>query len=217
MDFTFALLGCIGGILCACGDLLLDLKGKDNKTLGQHGFIESNWSGMASWRFRVSVLLAMVGVPLSFLGFTAMAKQLSLQHESFAAAFWIVSLVGCIGGFFIHSFLCCMPLIYKTMYQKEGFEQTETVLNVIYDAIKIPFFLMYILLVGLTSLMLVYAVWAGYLLISPWWLLGTPLSLLMIGLLLRYLKRDWFYDLPGIIMPSLGLGMVGLMALLNSL
>jgi hypothetical protein len=43
-----------------------------------------------------------------------------------------------------------------------------------------------------------------------------PLSLMIAGTLLRKLKKDWFYDLPGIIMPSLGLGLLGLMAAINA-
>lgn len=34
MNFTFGILGLIGGLLCAVGDMLFDLKGKDNQKLG---------------------------------------------------------------------------------------------------------------------------------------------------------------------------------------
>jgi hypothetical protein len=34
--------------------------------------------------------------------------------------------------------------------------------------------------------------------------------------LLRFIKREWFRDLPGIVMPSMGLGMIGLLAAINT-
>lgn len=175
------ILGIVGGVLCACGDLLLDLKGNQNKKLGKYKFIESNWEVMGFWRFKISLLLAMVGVPLYFLGFNYMAEQLKVKNEVFGQIFWMVSLVGSIGGFFIHAFLCAMPVIYKTMLKQSGFSLTGEVLNRVHDLVKIPFFIMYIMLIGITSLMMVYGVWANYLFISPVTLLLTPLSLLIIG------------------------------------
>lgn len=215
MDFTFGILGIIGGIVCACGDLLLDLKGKNNKKLGKHEIINSNWEEMKIWRFKLSILLVMVGVPLYFLGLTSMASQLSIKNSSFGLAFWIISIVGSIGGFFIHVFICLLPIIYKTMQSTSEFPVIEKVISTIYDAIKIPFLVMYILLVGITSLIIMCAIIMGYLSLSPFAILLTPLSLLIIGVTLRRIKYDWFYDLPGIIMPSIGLSMIGLMSVLN--
>lgn len=212
MITVFGILGILGGVLCACGDLFLDLKGKDNQKLGRYQFIESSWEKMAGWRFKVSILFAMAGVPLYFLGLTAMAAQLAKANAAFGLAFWIISLVGSTGGFFIHALLCLTPVIYKILIKKTGFEFTETVLNQMFETIRLPFYLMFILLVGVTSLMLCCAVFAGWLAIPPLMLLLTPLCLMLIGITLRCIKPGWFYDLPGIIMPSMGLAMIGLMA-----
>lgn len=46
---TLAIIGIIGGLLCATADLLLDLKGTDNKKLGKMGIIDSAWSRMPLW------------------------------------------------------------------------------------------------------------------------------------------------------------------------
>jgi hypothetical protein len=102
------------------------------------------------------------------------------------------------------------------MIKQAGFELTEEVINRIYHAIKIPFFAMFILLVGVSSIMLFIAKAAGYLSIPSITLILTPLPLLMIGVLLRFIKREWFRDLPGIVMPSMGLGMIGLLAAINT-
>ena len=48
---TFSVLGLIGGILLAIGDILFDLKGKGNEKLGTSGNIDSNWLKMSDWRF----------------------------------------------------------------------------------------------------------------------------------------------------------------------
>lgn len=215
MTFAFGLLGIIGGIICAGGDILLDLKGKDNIKSGKYQIIDSKWKDMKIWRFNLSIILVMIGVPLYFLGLTSMAAQLAAKNPTFSLIFWIVSLVGSIGGFFIHVFICLLPIIFKTMYAKVEFSELENLINTIFKSVKIPFIFLYVMLVGVTSIMIACAIFMGYLSISPFFILLTPFSLMMIGVTLRKLKYDWFYDLPGIIMPSIGLGMIGLMAILN--
>lgn len=49
-------MGLIGRLLCSIGDILFDLKGKDNEKLGTSKNIDSNWSKMAEWRFRLSII-----------------------------------------------------------------------------------------------------------------------------------------------------------------
>lgn len=191
-------------------------KGAGNKKLGKHKFMDSNWANMSEWRFKVSILLVAVGVPLYLLGATSMARQLADADLYFGLVFWVVMMVGSIGGFFIHAFLCCIPIIYKIMINRAGFELTEEVINRIYNAIKIPFFMMYTALVGVSSIMLFIAKAMGYLYIPFIMLALTPLPLLIIGVLLRFIKNKWFHDLPGIIMPSVGLGMIGLLAMINT-
>lgn len=63
MHEVFSVLGIAGVILCAIGDLFLDLKGKGNRKLGTSGFIDSKWVNMAYWRFGVSILFAFAGLP----------------------------------------------------------------------------------------------------------------------------------------------------------
>ncbi len=144
-----------------------------------------------------------------------MSQKLSEHNEAFGMIFWLSGMVGTIGGFFIHVLLCLFPVIYKTMLGKADFKLTERVINEIYDSIKIPFWLMYLLLVAVSSVMIIIAILCGWLALSPFMILLTPLSLLIIGVTLRKIKKDLFFDLPGIVMPSIGLGMIGLMAVLG--
>jgi hypothetical protein len=206
--------GPAGGLLTVTGDMLLDLKGRNNKKLGKHGFIESAWETNAPWRFKASILLAAAGVPLYFLGITSLAMQMT--NVGFALAFWITALVGATGGFFIHALICIFPLLYKKIRENRSFEEAEAVLNVGYEAAKIPFFAQFALLVFGSSVMFIIAVMMGYLSLPVWMIVLTPLCLMVVGLLLRIIKRSWFFDLPGIIMPSMGLGLLGLMAVINA-
>lgn len=212
MMTIFGYFGIAGGLLCACGDLLLDLKGKQNKKLGTFGFIDSSWNTMDARRFPVSILLAMVGVPMYFLGLSALAMIMAERNAVFALFFWIISLAGSIGGFFIHAMVCLMPILYKTSIKTQDFSFTEELINRQFDTIKIPFYLLFILLVGVTSILCAFAIGMGYVPVPIYMIFLTPLSLMLIGVTLRKLWPNVFYDLPGIIMPSTGLAMMGLIA-----
>ena len=216
MDVIFGICGFIGAMLCAIGDLLLDLKGKDNRKRGKLGIMDSAWDHMDVKRFTRSILLAMFGTPMAFLGFTAMARQLSLANGPFGLVFWLVSVIGCSGSFFIHTIICLFPVIYKKVEPEHGFDYAEEIINTIYTAIRVPFWVLYIALTGVTSMMLIWALFAGYLPLSPWCSLLTVPSLIVIGALLQKLNPNWFCDLPIIITPSLGLGMFGLLAAISA-
>ena len=81
----------------------------------------------------------------------------------------------------------------------------------------VPFLALWLLLVAGLSGIVIYAILAGILALPWWFILLTPLSLVIVGMLLRLINNKVFADLPGICMPSMGIGMIGLMAALNSL
>jgi hypothetical protein len=76
MDFTFGIVGLTGGLLCAVSDIFLDLKGSGNIKLGKHKFIESSWADMPLWRFKASIILASISIPLYYFGIIAMKMTL---------------------------------------------------------------------------------------------------------------------------------------------
>ena len=50
----------------------------------------------------------------------------------------------------------------------------------------------------------------------PWWFaLLNSISFMIVGITLRKIKPQWFCDLPGIIMPSMGLSMLGVIGIIN--
>jgi len=63
MNFVFGIFGITGGVLCAIGDILFDLKGKNNVKSGHPKIIDGNRQIMSEWRFKASILFAALGVP----------------------------------------------------------------------------------------------------------------------------------------------------------
>ena len=117
MNELFSVLGIAGGILCAIGDLFLDLKGKGNRKLGASGIIDSNWVNMAYWRFGISILFAFAGAALLGFGFFSLAAQIADGHWVLALATGICGYVSVIAAFFVHSVLCIQAIIYKKLWR----------------------------------------------------------------------------------------------------
>jgi len=208
----------MGGLLCAFGDILLDLKGKNNVKSGPARIIDSNWQIMSEWRFSVSILVAAIGVPLYLFSFLGMANQLAQSNKTVAMAFLVFSVVGASGGLFIHASVCFLPIISKTL-TKNGINKdiVENVIAKIYKAVKIPLFVMFFSLVIATSAILIYAIIRSYLNVPSVFVILNPLGLTLIGWLFRLMNKKIFCDLPGIIMPSVGIAMIGLMTTLTAM
>ncbi len=209
-------LGIVGGILCAIADMFLDMKGKDNKKLGDvSGLIESNWIKMSAWRFGVSIALAAIAVPLYSCGVVSLALQILKNNEFLAYSLLACIFIGAMGGFFIHSMICIMPIIYKELMEKADFARAEGVIDRVWKTIRIPFVILYIILVIGTSVLIVTAI-LTHAIDVPWWCVFlNPVVFQIVGLLLRVVKKDWFYDLPSICAASLGLASIGVIGLIN--
>ncbi|MCM1543361.1 MAG: hypothetical protein NC121_19175 [Blautia sp.] len=214
MNVVFGFLGLAGGILCAVGDILFDLKGKENKKLGASGMIDSNWLAMSYWRFGASILVAFFGDALVGFGIYALAGQLYDKSSVLAGVTAVCGYVSVIGGFFVHTVLCIQPIIYKKIMETDNFKLADDTLGAYYKAVLPPFFIGYGCIFAVTICVIV-AILRGFLDVPKWFVLLNPLVFLMIGMGLRKLKPDIFYDLPGIVMPSLGLGMFGLTAVVS--
>lgn len=211
MLMTFSIIGLMGGILCAVADMLLDLKGKDNKKLGKNGIIDSNWEKMSEWRFKASVLVVMVAVPMYALGMWSLSEQVGGTIGTMLRA---ATFIGSMGGFFIHAFLCLLPIVYKNSTDKE---QAVTVIDKMYETIKIPFLILYLILTLASTVLVIISIANGSLDV-PWFCyILNPIVFMIIGISLRFVNHDLFCDLPGICMPSLGLGMFGLIGIINLL
>ena len=218
MNLIFSIMGLVGGLLCCVGDILFDLKGKGNKKLGTPKNIDSNWSKMAEWRFGLSIICALLGVILIGFGFYAIADIIRESNLLLSNLILITGFIGCIGGLFIHSMLCVQAIIYKriTNNGKSNFELANNTLEGYYKIILPPFIMLYCVLMT-TDICIIIAVLNGSLGVPKWMAFLNSIVFLIIGVLFRKINPDKFQDLPGIIMPSLGLAMTGVIGIVASL
>lgn len=193
----------------------MDLKGPGNQKLGTSKNIDSNWMKMSEWRFGASILCAMFGdIGIGF-GYYSISSLIYTKHPMLATVLAVTGYIGVIGGFFIHSFLCVQAVIYKRIMSmgEENFEIADYALEGSYKTITIPFFSMYVILM-IANICVVIAVLIGALPVPKWMALLNSIVFMIIGsIVLRKINPEKFQDLPGIIMPSLGLAMVGLIGI----
>ena len=214
MITILAVIGIAGGLLCAVADLLLDLKGVDNKKLGKSKIMDSKWSEMGHGRFVWSGILAMLAVPMYSCGFVALMLWLHKTQAALSIAMSIVFLCGAMGGFMIHTFLCMMPTIYQKIMGKGDFELAETVIESVFRQIYVPFFVLYTMLVIVPAIVVMVLILTGVLPL-PWWCVFlNPVVIQLVGLLFRATKIKWFIDAPSCCAASIGLAMYGVLALL---
>ena len=216
MNMLFSILGLTGGILCAVGDILFDLKGKNNQKLGISGNIDSNWINMAYWRFGMSIMVAFIGDALIGFGFYSLVSQMEGGNSVLAAVTAICGYVSVIAGFFVHTVLCIQPIIYKKIMETDNFKLADDTLEAYYKAVLPPFVIGYGFMFAATVCVIV-GIFTGVLDVPKWFVLLNPFVFLLVGAGLRKVKPELFYDLPGIILPSLGMGMFGLIGIVHLL
>ena len=214
MSQVLAVIGIMGGLLCAAADCLLDLKGADNKKLGNTKIMDSKWAEMSHFRFVWSDILAMFAVPMYSCGFIALMMELHKTNQKLSIGMTIMFLCGAMGGFMIHTFLCLMPTIYQKILEKDDFELADTVINSLFRQIYVPFFTLYCMLVIIPAIMIMILIVTGALALPVWCVILNPLVFQIIGLLFRATKCKLFIDAPSICAASLGLAMYGVLALM---
>jgi hypothetical protein len=209
-------LGLIGGLLCCAGDILFDLKGRGNQKLGTSKNIYSNWVKMADWRFGLSIALAMIGDALIGLGFYSIGMQIAVTHPIIGYLTLGFGYFGSIAGVFIHAFLCIQALIYKGALLHGDLQIADDILEKIYKQIMPTFMIGYISLM-IPTVLIIIAILNGALDVPKLCVLLNPIVFLIFGVTCRKIDPVRFQDLPGIIMPSFGLAMFGLIGILNCL
>lgn len=208
-----AIIGIIGGLLCAAADLFLDIKGPDNKKIGKMGAIDSKWTQMAHGRFVCSDILAMFAVPMYSCGFIALMQKVAQTHKNLAIAGTVIFLCGAMGGFMIHTFLCMMPTIYQKITKVNEESLAIEVIESVFRQIYVPFFVLYIMLVIIPSIMVMIMILSGVIVVPLWGLVLNPLVIQIIGLGFRATRLKIFIDAPSCCAASIGLAMYGVLAL----
>ena len=173
---------------------------------------------MSEWRFGASIICAMFGVILAGFGFYAIADMIRENNIILSNLILITGFIGCIGGLFVHTLLCVQAVIYKRITDngKTNSEIADNTLEGFYKAIMFPVFLSYCILM-IADICVVIAVLSGALGVPKWMALLNSIVFLIIGVLFRKINPDKFQDLPGIIMPSLGLAMIGVIGIVKYL
>lgn len=217
-DIILGMIGLCGGLLCAAADILFDYKGSGNKRYGPGGIMDSNWDKMPMWRFKSSIWLAAIAVPMYLMGIVALYRQIAQSNATVGGVFGVCAVISSCGTLFIHATVCYIPMISKTLSAGNvSREIIGTTVETLYKSMLIPFVALWLLLVAGLSGIVIYAIMARILALPWWYILLTPLSLVVFGMLLRLCNKKVFADLPGICMPSIGLGLFGLMAAINAL
>ena len=209
---TLAIIGILGGILCAIADCLLDIKGADNKKISK--YIESSWERMSPKRFFWSTILAMIAIPMYICGFLALMMVLYNTHQTLSLVLGGVFLFGAMGGIMIHTCLCLAPTISQVIMKKSDLDLTNDVLGAIMKQISVPFFTQYIALAIIPSIAVMVIIIQGILPLPLWCILLNPVVFQLIGLLLRATRCKIFIDVPSICAASLGASMYGILALM---
>lgn len=209
-----AIIGIIGGIMCAVADLLLDLKGNDNQKLGKMKIIDSKWEIMPQGRFVWSDILAMFAVPMYTCGFIALMMKLYQVKTRLSIGLTVVFLCGAMGGFMIHSYLCMMPTVYRKIVAKANFELAEDVIEGLFRQISVPFYTLYTMLVIIPALMIMGLIVCKVIPLPLWCVVLNPVVIQLFGLLLRATKLEIFIDAPSCCAASLGLAMYGVLVLM---
>ncbi len=211
---TLAIIGIIGGCLCAVADLLLDIKGAKNKKLGAMKVMDSAWMDMAHWRFVWSDIIAMFAVPMYSCGFIALMSAIYKTHSAISLTLSAIFLCGAMGGFMIHTFLCLQPTIYQIVMKNNEESLAEEIVSSIFRQIYVPFFVLYSMLVIIPSVAVVVLIFLGIIPLPLWCVILNPLVIQVIGLLFRATKLDIFIDAPSCCAASLGLACYGILALM---
>jgi len=209
LNLIYSIVGLLGGLICCVADILLDLKGKDNKTIGH---VHSSWDRMSLWRFHWSIILGAISIPMYNLGIISLGNQVEGASHTVG---YILRLLGYLSNayaIFIHTSICLGPCVYKAIGDEVyGAKAVEGLLK----ACEKPFIVFYLVEIFGISGTVAYAIIRNYIQLSNFFILLTPLVTFVFGMTLRKIKYDWFYDLPGIIMPSFGIACIGLIGILN--
>lgn len=215
MNLTLSIIGLAGGILCAISDMFLDLKGKDNKKIGTYKVIDTNWDKMPNWRFITSIIIAMFAVPMYSMGIVSLGNQIGLHNITLCNILKLSIFVGAIGGFFIHTFACVLPITYKEIMKSNNFELADRTITQLFNSIKVPFITLYLILLLVPTSIVCYSIFMKYLNVPTWFVLLNPVVFQIIGWILRAIKKEWFNEFPSICAASLGLAMFGLIGIVN--
>lgn len=215
MNMVLSIIGLVGGLVCAAADMLLDIKGKDNVKCGNRKILNSNWEKMPQWRFVASIIMAMFAVPMYSMGVISLGNQIGVYNKALGEILKLAIFVGAMGGFFIHTFVCVNPIIFKEIMKENDFQLADRVIMRAFKVVFVPFVVLYLVLMLVPTSIVCYSIITRLLNVPIWFVLLNPVVFQLVGWILRAIKKEWFYEVPSICMASLGLAMFGVIGIVN--
>lgn len=149
------------------------------------------------------------------MGVVSLGNLIAVENQILGEALKLSIFIGAMGGFFIHTFICIIPIIYKEIMKDNNFELADRVIMKAFTAVQIPFGLLYLILMLAPTVIICFSITTGLLSVPKWFVLLNPVVFQIIGWILRAIKKDWFNEVPSICMASLGLAMYGVIGIVN--
>lgn len=144
-----------------------------------------------------------------------LGEQTKVGSPLLGELFIISIIIGGIGGFFVHSLLCIIPIFFQELRKTTNEERSCDIIQIIWNIVAIPFVLLYFILVPVSSLLVITSIFQGILNIPIWFALLNPLVFQILGVILRQICPKYCYDFPSICMGSFGLSMYGVISLVH--
>ncbi len=199
-----AIMGLIGVVLFMLSDLFQLFTGSlESHRTGSMALVDTAWADMASWRFPLSIALAIVATPLVLLGFAAVKRQIALTRPKRAGVIYGLGFLITIGNLLSQGIFAMQPVLYQA-FAVDG-QASLAVKSA--DLIGYTYYPIYIVLYGASFLLLPIIYGFGILrkrtIYPRYFCLFTSMLLLPLGTLLGNIAPGAFEWL-GIAAPNLG-------------
>ena len=193
------LLGILGAVLWAASEWLVAALGAGND---RNGLIESNWAKLPMWRFRLSVILCSISVPLIGSGVKAFNSAIRYAiRKRYLLDYYVESItefsMNMLAGsmLFLMTVKTVIPVIYKSLFATSlmGSEIVATVESVFYH-VSIPFYVFNTIVVAGISLGYLYFGIIGRLRMNPLAAFLNPLTFVILRFTLGSIGSGYIND-----------------------
>ncbi len=183
--------GMIGGALLTISDWFMYSLSSDNVS---NGIVQSSWTKASLWRYEMGMLLSAIGVFMLYIGMRDLIRLMRLTvdrrdpwSERAVQVFEFGGIAIVVGELFIHAKASILPVLYQKLYATSlmGADML-TIVEEVFFYMAIPFYVLTIMMVVLTSVPFCYQIWRGRIKLPGFFMALNPLALWIIGWILRF-------------------------------
>lgn len=131
---------------------------------------------MPRWRFVASIIIVMYS-----MGIISLGNQIGEYNKALGEMLKLAIFIGAMGGFFIHTFICVIPIIYKEIIKENNFELADRIIMSAFKAIFVPFGFLYLVLMLAPTFIICYSIITGLLNVPLWFVLLNPVVFQLVG------------------------------------